>query len=162
VRAEVGAAMSGLEQGGAPEPRGVLLVEDDRSLAAMLKEIFGSAGYGVDLARDGQAGLHLGLSRSYDVIVLDRGLPAIEGLDLLRRLRAQGVAIPVLVLSALGLARNRVDGLDASAEDYLAKPFDIDEHADPRTRSGLTPTSTVLPAVAQPVGALFFCLGSSP
>jgi two-component system response regulator QseB len=115
-----------LEQGG-PEPRRVLLVEDDRSLAMMLEEILTSASHVVDLAHDGQAGLHLGLSRSYDVIVLDRGLPAIEGLDLLGRLRAQGVATPVLVLSALGLARDRVDGLDAGAEDYLAKPFDIDE-----------------------------------
>ncbi|RYZ32653.1 MAG: response regulator transcription factor [Propionibacteriaceae bacterium] len=105
----------------------MLLVEDDRSLASMLEEILGSEGYTVDLARDGQAGLHLGLTRSYDAIVLDRGLPAIEGLDLLARLRARGVSVPVLVLSALGLARDRVDGLDAGAEDYLAKPFDIDE-----------------------------------
>jgi two-component system response regulator QseB len=105
----------------------LLLVEDDRSLATMLEEILGSAGYTVELARDGQAGLHLGLSRFYGVIVLDRGLPAIEGLDLLARLRARGVDTPVLVLSALGLARDRVDGLDAGAEDYLAKPFDIDE-----------------------------------
>ena len=105
----------------------LLLVEDDRSLATMLEEILGSAGYTVELARDGQAGLHLGLSRSYRVIVLDRGLPAIEGLDLLGRLRARGVDTPVLVLSALGLARDRVDGLDAGAEDYLTKPFDIDE-----------------------------------
>jgi two-component system response regulator QseB len=105
----------------------VLLVEDDRSLASMLEEILGSAGYVVEHARDGQAGLHLGLSRSYAVIVLDRGLPAIDGLDLLGRLRARGVVTPVLVLSALGLARDRVDGLDAGAEDYLTKPFDIDE-----------------------------------
>ena len=116
-----------LELSAAPGAHRLLLVEDDRSLAAMLQEILGSAGYVVDLARDGQLGLHLGLSRSYDVIVLDRGLPAIEGLDLLGRLRARGVAVPVLVLSALGLARDRVDGLDAGAEDYLAKPFDIDE-----------------------------------
>jgi two-component system response regulator QseB len=112
---------------GASDARRLLLVEDDRSLASMLEEILGSEGYVVDLARDGQAGLHLGLTRSYDAIVLDRGLPAIEGLDLLGRLRAQGVGVPVLVLSALGLARDRVDGLDAGAEDYLAKPFDIDE-----------------------------------
>ena len=109
------------------DARRLLLVEDDRALAAMLEEILASAGYVVDVARDGQAGLHLGLSRSYDVVVLDRGLPAIEGLDLLGRLRARGVFVPVLVLSALGLARDRVDGLDAGAEDYLAKPFDIDE-----------------------------------
>jgi two-component system response regulator QseB len=123
----VSAAVSGVEQTGGAEPRRVLLVEDDRSLSAMLEEILASAGYVVDLARDGQAGLHLGLSRTYDVVVLDRGLPAIEGLDLLGRLRARGIATPVLVLSALGLARDRVDGLDAGAEDYLAKPFDIDE-----------------------------------
>ncbi|MBB3328541.1 response regulator transcription factor [Microlunatus antarcticus] len=120
-------AVTGREPAGAPDARRLLLVEDDRSLAAMLEEILGSAGYVVDLARDGQAGLHLGLTRSYDVMVLDRGLPAIEGLDLLGRLRARGVAVPVLVLSALGLARDRVDGLDAGAEDYLSKPFDIDE-----------------------------------
>ncbi len=111
----------------AADARRLLLVEDDRALAAMLDEILCSTGYTVDLARDGQAGLHLGLTRSYDVIVLDRGLPAIAGLDLLGRLRARGVVVPVLVLSALGLARDRVDGLDAGAEDYLAKPFDIDE-----------------------------------
>jgi DNA-binding response OmpR family regulator len=126
-RLEVVVGVSGLEQGAELDVRRLLLVEDDRSLAAMLEEILASAGYVVDLARDGQAGLHLGLSRSYDVIVLDRGLPAIEGLDLLGRLRARGVFVPVLVLSALGLARDRVDGLDAGAEDYLAKPFDIDE-----------------------------------
>ena len=120
-------SVSELEQESAPDGRRLLLVEDDGSLAAMLEEIFVSAGYAVDLARDGQAGLHLGLSRSYDAIVLDRGLPAIEGLDLLGRLRARGVIVPVLVLSARGLARDRVDGLDAGAEDYLAKPFDIDE-----------------------------------
>jgi DNA-binding response OmpR family regulator len=105
----------------------VLVVEDDRSLASMLEEILGSAGYIVELARDGQAGLHLGLTRAHDVIVLDRGLPAIDGLDLLGRLRHRGIVTPVLILSALGLARDRVDGLDAGAEDYLAKPFDIDE-----------------------------------
>jgi two-component system response regulator QseB len=127
VRVGSESAVSGPPPGGAPDARRLLLVEDDRSLAAMLEEILLSAGYLVDLARDGQAGLHLGLTRDYDAIVLDRGLPAIEGLDLLGRLRARGVAVPVLVLSALGLARDRVDGLDAGAEDYLSKPFDIDE-----------------------------------
>ncbi|GAA1435977.1 response regulator transcription factor [Microlunatus lacustris] len=105
----------------------VLLVEDDHSLTAMLTEILSSAGYLVDPARDGQAGLHLGLSRHYEVIILDRGLPAIDGLDLLARLRSRGITTPVLILSALGLPGDRVDGLDAGAEDYLAKPFDLDE-----------------------------------
>ncbi|HEY5981317.1 MAG TPA: response regulator transcription factor [Microlunatus sp.] len=120
--------MSGpLASTGGDDPGRVLLVEDDRALAAMLEEILASAGYAVETAYDGQQGLHLGLSRSYDVLVLDRGLPAIEGLDLLGRLRNRGLTTPVLILSALGLARDRVDGLDAGAEDYLSKPFDIDE-----------------------------------
>jgi len=92
-------AVTGREPAGAPDARRLLLVEDDRSLAAMLEEILGSAGYVVDFARDGQAGLHLGLTRSYDVMVLDRGLPAIEGLDLLGRLRANREP----VLQALGV-----------------------------------------------------------
>jgi DNA-binding response OmpR family regulator len=105
----------------------ILVVEDDQGLATMLSEILQTEGYVVEIARDGQSGLHLALSRSYDAMILDRGLPAIEGLDLLGRLRSRGVVAPVLVLSALGLTRDRIDGLDAGAEDYLAKPFDIDE-----------------------------------
>jgi len=79
------------------------------------------------VARDGQRGLHLGLTQSFDVIVLDRGLPAIEGLDLLGRLRGKGITTPVLVLSARGNPADRVEGLDAGAEDYVSKPFDVDE-----------------------------------
>ncbi len=105
----------------------VLLVEDDVQLAGMVAGLLESEGYAVDLAHDGQRGLHLALTRSYDLVVLDRGLPAIEGLDLLGRIRSRGVTAPVLVLSALAFARDRVEGLDAGAEDYLGKPFDIDE-----------------------------------
>ena len=83
----------------------VLLVEDDRQLATMLEEVLTDEGYVVDVARDGQRGLHLGLTRTYDLVVLDRGLPAIEGLDLLARLRGRGVTTPTLVLSALGADR---------------------------------------------------------
>jgi two-component system response regulator QseB len=109
-----------------PPPR-LLLVEDDSQLAGMLGELLTDEGYLVDQARDGQEGLHWGLSRSYDVIVLDRGLPAIEGLDLLRRLRGRGVTTAALVLTARGTVADRVEGLDAGAEDYLTKPFDVDE-----------------------------------
>lgn len=105
----------------------LLVVEDDPELAAMLTELLSSEGYHVDVARDGQRGLHLGLTRDFDLMLLDRGLPAIEGLDLLSRLRARGRYVPTLVLSALGQPRDRVDGLDAGAEDYLGKPFDVDE-----------------------------------
>ncbi len=105
----------------------VLLVEDDPDLVALLAGLLAGEGYDVDVAIDGQRGLHLGLTRSYDVLVLDRGLPAIDGLDLLVRLRANGMLAATLVLSALGHPADRVTGLDAGAEDYLAKPFDVDE-----------------------------------
>jgi two-component system response regulator QseB len=105
----------------------VLIVEDDRDLAALLARVLGSEGYAVTTAPDGQQGLHLALTRSFDALVLDRGLPAIEGLDLLGRLRSQGVTVPVLVLSARGTTADRVAGLDAGAEDYLTKPFEVVE-----------------------------------
>lgn len=105
----------------------LLVVEDDRELAELLDRLLTSEGYSVTLAPDGQRGLHLGLTRSFAAMVVDRGLPAIEGLDLIARLRSQGVLCPVLVLSARGATQDRVDGLDAGAEDYLAKPFEISE-----------------------------------
>jgi DNA-binding response OmpR family regulator len=104
----------------------LLLVEDDRLLVPLLLEVLGTD-YRVDHAPDGQAGLHLGLSRGYDLIVLDRGLPGIDGIDLLGRLRVRGVPTPVLILTARGLLADKVAGLDAGAEDYLVKPFEIDE-----------------------------------
>ncbi|MEO7015761.1 MAG: response regulator transcription factor [Leifsonia sp.] len=105
----------------------VLIVEDDVRLAGMLGELLRSEGYDVSLAADGQRGLHLGLTEHFDVLVLDRGLPVVDGLEVLTKLRTSGVLTPVLVLSALGNAADRVEGLDRGAEDYLAKPFDIDE-----------------------------------
>jgi len=105
----------------------ILVVEDDRQLSRMLADLLESEGYAVTLAFDGQRALHEGLTRPYDVLLLDRGLPAIEGLDVLTRLRSRGVLTPALILSALGNPADRVEGLDRGAEDYLAKPFDIDE-----------------------------------
>ncbi|WP_326639313.1 response regulator transcription factor [Nonomuraea fuscirosea] len=107
--------------------RRLLLVEDDRELGNMLAGLFTEQGYTVDVALEGQRGLHLGLSRAYDVLIVDRGLPALDGIDLLRRLRRQAVTAPVLLLTAFGSVSDRVDGLDAGAEDYLVKPFEIDE-----------------------------------
>jgi two-component system response regulator QseB len=105
----------------------VLVVEDDRELGPLLLRLFRGAGYEPDLAPDGQAGLHLALTRSYDAMILDRGLPAVEGLDLLGRLRRSGVTVPALVLTALGTVSDRVAGLDSGAEDYLVKPFEVEE-----------------------------------
>jgi two-component system response regulator QseB len=111
---------------GDAEPR-VLLVEDDRELAGMLDRLLTGAGYEVEVAGDGQAGLHRALTRDYAVVVVDRGLPAIDGLDLITRLRSRGIQVPVLVLSARSSPGDRVAGLDAGAEDYLGKPFDVEE-----------------------------------
>ncbi|WP_448631462.1 response regulator transcription factor [Cellulomonas soli] len=110
---------------GAPRAS-LLLVEDDKELGPLLVEVLGEH-YDVTLARDGQAGLHRALSDDPDVLVVDRGLPGIEGLDLVARLRRAGLRSPVLVLTARGTVQDRVDGLDAGAEDYLVKPFDIAE-----------------------------------
>ena len=133
--------------------RRVLVVEDDAQLAEMLSDLLRGEGFAVDVAGDGQRGLHLGLTRSYDVVVLDRGLPALEGLDLLGRLRSRGVTTPVLVLSAQALPRDRVEGLDAGAEDYLGKPFDIDELLA-RVRALVRRHSTTAPMVPVPGGQL--------
>ncbi|SNY59442.1 response regulator transcription factor [Paractinoplanes atraurantiacus] len=116
-----------IEQPGDGTARRILLVEDDRELGPLLLRLFRGAGYAADLAADGQAGLHLGLTRRYGVLVIDRGLPAIEGLDLLARLRRRGVGTPALLLTALGTVGDRVAGLDGGAEDYMVKPFEVDE-----------------------------------
>jgi two-component system response regulator QseB len=105
----------------------VLLVEDDRELADLLQRVLTDEGYDVTHAPDGQRALHLGLTQEFDLLVVDRGLPAVEGLDLIARLRSKGLVAPVLVLSARGTTQDRVDGLDAGAEDYLPKPFELAE-----------------------------------
>jgi two-component system, OmpR family, response regulator QseB len=105
----------------------LLLVDDDRDLTEMLGELLTEEGYQVDVALDGHHGLHLGLINEYQVLVIDRGLPAIEGLDLLSRLRRKAVVARALILTAQGTLADRVAGLDAGADDYLVKPFEIDE-----------------------------------
>ncbi|MBT2414152.1 response regulator transcription factor [Streptomyces sp. ISL-12] len=109
------------------DPWRLLLVEDDRELVGMLSGVLRDDGYEVDAATDGQRGLHLGLTRQYDVLVVDRRLPVLDGVDLLGRLRSRAVRTPVLMLTAMGTVHDRVDGLDAGADDYLVKPFDLDE-----------------------------------
>jgi two-component system, OmpR family, response regulator QseB len=105
----------------------VLLVEDDADLTELLTETLTDEGYLVDQAPDGQRGLHLGLTRPYDVMVIDRLLPALDGLDLVARLRSRAVPARTLMLTALGTVDDRIAGLDAGADDYLVKPFDLDE-----------------------------------
>ncbi|MEV4148334.1 response regulator transcription factor [Amycolatopsis sp. NPDC049691] len=105
----------------------MLLVEDDRELAGMLTELLADEGYETDAAHDGQRGLHRGLTGHYDVMIIDRRLPVLDGLELVRQLRAHAVTTRVLVLSALGELADRVGGLDAGADDYLVKPFEAEE-----------------------------------
>ena len=105
----------------------LLLVEDDPELRDVVGEALTDEGYVVDQAPDGQRGLHLGLTRPYDVMVIDRRLPGLDGLDLMIRLRSRSVPARALLLTALGAVADRVAGLDAGADDYLVKPFDLDE-----------------------------------
>jgi two-component system, OmpR family, response regulator len=105
----------------------LLLVEDDSELVELLSDALRDEGYAVDVALDGHRGLHLGLTRPYDVVVIDRGLPVLDGLDLLVRLRSRSIRARALMLTALGTVHDRIDGLDAGADDYLVKPFDLDE-----------------------------------
>ena len=110
-----------------PDLPRLLVVEDDHELAMLLGRLLTSEGFVTEIVADGQAGLHHGLTRDYDVLLIDRGLPGIDGVDLLGRLRSRGVRTPVLLLTARGSLQDRVDGLDAGAEDYLVKPFEVPE-----------------------------------
>jgi two-component system OmpR family response regulator len=101
----------------------LLVVEDDREAAAYLKKALGEAGHVVDVAAAGREGLLLAAGEPYDVIVLDRMLPELDGLAILRTIRAAGVKTPVLLLTALGGIDDRVEGLNAGGDDYLVKPF---------------------------------------
>jgi DNA-binding response OmpR family regulator len=105
----------------------LLIVEDDRTLCGMLAELFIEEGYLVDVAHDGQQGLHRGLTGSYDAVIVDRGLPVMDGAELVSVLRSQGVHTPALLLTARGSVADRVEGLDAGAQDYLVKPFEVPE-----------------------------------
>lgn len=101
----------------------LLIVEDDQEAAAYLKRALSEAGHNIDTAATGRDGLMLAAGEAYDVIVLDRMLPQIDGLAILRTIRASGVKTPVLLLTALGGIDDRVEGLEAGADDYLVKPF---------------------------------------
>ena len=101
----------------------ILLIEDDRATADYVAKGLTEEGHVLDVARDGRQGLFLALNEPFDVVVTDRMVPGPDGLAIVRALRASGVRTPVLVLTALGEVDRRVEGLDAGADDYLAKPF---------------------------------------
>jgi two-component system, OmpR family, response regulator len=101
----------------------ILVVEDDRETADQLKDSLAASGYHVDLAVDGREGLSRGRSAEYAVMTVDRMLPDIDGLAVIRRLREDGIVTPALIVSALGEIDDRVRGLRAGGDDYLVKPF---------------------------------------
>ena len=128
----------------------ILVVEDDPNLQRQLAKALGDAGYVVESARDGEEGHFLGDSAEFDAAVLDLGLPGMNGIEVLRKWRLAGKTLPVLILTARDLWSDKVAGIDAGADDYLAKPFHMPEllarlralirrsagHADPVLRNG--------------------------
>jgi two-component system response regulator MprA len=105
----------------------VLVVDDDRSVREALRRALTLGGYNVEGAEDGRAGLAQAAAGSPDAVVLDIGLPDLDGLEVCRRLRQDGNRVPVLMLTARDAVSDRIDGLDAGADDYLVKPFDVGE-----------------------------------
>jgi two-component system OmpR family response regulator len=105
----------------------ILVVEDEPSLAKQLTSSIAEAGYAVDHAADGERADFLAQTEQYDAMVLDLGLPMVDGLTLLRNWRETGLPTPVLVLTARGSWHERVQGIDAGADDYVSKPFRIEE-----------------------------------
>lgn len=105
----------------------VLIVEDDVRIAARIGALLERNGMAFDMAHDGALGLEKAVAEPFDLIVLDRMLPSMEGLEIVTKLRVLEFTVPVLFLSALGRVGDRVDGLESGADDYLAKPFADDE-----------------------------------
>jgi two-component system OmpR family response regulator len=105
----------------------ILVVEDDPDLSRQLKQALGDAGYAVDHAADGEEGHFLGESEPYDAVILDLGLPKMDGVSVLEQWRRANLSMPVLILTARGAWSEKVAGFDAGADDYLTKPFHTEE-----------------------------------
>lgn len=105
----------------------LLLVEDDQPLAAALQQAFVRENYAVDVVDDGASADHLLSTETYDLLVLDLGLPRLDGQDVLRKLRARGDKLPVIILTARSGLDHKVTGLDLGADDYMTKPFELSE-----------------------------------
>ena len=105
----------------------ILVVEDERNLADAIVHIVSDSSYGAEAVYDGRSGLRAALSGRYDAIVLDVMLPGMDGCEIVHEMRRQGVATPVLMLTARTTTADKVEGLDAGADDYMTKPFEADE-----------------------------------
>jgi DNA-binding response OmpR family regulator len=105
----------------------ILIIEDEETLAKNISDILLKEGYSTDLAQDGEEGIEKGLSEEYNLILLDVLLPKINGFEVLRKLRKSKLKTPVIILTIKNSIENRVEGLDAGADDYLIKPFAVPE-----------------------------------
>ena len=105
----------------------VLLIEDDRMIGTAIQQALKDAAYAVDWVTDGETAIHVAESEAYELALLDLGLPKADGRDVLRRLRALGRRLPVIIVTARDSVDDRIDGLDLGADDYLIKPFEIRE-----------------------------------
>lgn len=105
----------------------ILIIEDEKKLVEILKKALRSERYAFDVAYDGKEGLAKALNGNYGFIILDLSLPKLDGMDVCRQLRAKQVHTPIIMLTARGVVENRIEGLDIGADDYLLKPFSLDE-----------------------------------
>lgn len=105
----------------------ILIIEDEKDLAHILKKGLGEKGFTVEVSLDGEEGLYIAETYPFDAILLDIMLPKIDGLTILKELRAKGVDVPVLMITAKGEIEDRIKGLDTGADDYIAKPFEFSE-----------------------------------
>ncbi len=105
----------------------ILVIEDEAQLRQQLQERLKQEGHVVDVAVDGEEGLYAGSEFPIDIAIVDLGLPKLSGIDLIRQLRAKGLGFPVLILTARGRWQDKVEGLEAGADDYLVKPFEVEE-----------------------------------
>lgn len=105
----------------------ILIVEDEHKIANSIKKGLEQENYAVDVAYNGADGLDLALTEDYDIIILDRLLPEMDGMEICKRLREENIHIPILMLTAKGQIKDRIEGLDSGADDYMIKPFAFEE-----------------------------------
>ncbi len=136
----------------------ILIVEDDTLLADALTRSLSQTGYAIDCVNTGEEADHILFSQTYDLLILDLGLPKLDGVEVLRRLRRRSTGIPVLILTARDALQSRVEALDLGADDYMVKPFDLPE-LEARVRAlirrghfGASPRLTLGPLTLDTVG----------